>query len=122
MNPIPDIPGAPARVLIVDDERCNRQILEAMLAPEGFLLEAAASGEEALAMVAEHPPDLVLLDIMMPGMDVSGGEQDQESAARNISHHHDHGPGRSQHRMLGLNAGAEDFLIKPVDRTRRQCG
>ena len=118
MNPIPDIPAAPARVLIVDDERCNRQILEAMLAPEGFLLEAAASGEEALAMVAEHPPDLVLLDIMMPGMD---GYQvastiKNNPAARNIPIIMITALDDRHARMLGLNAGAEDVLTRPVDR------
>src|SRR4029077_16514755 len=69
MNPSPDIADHPARILIVDDERLNRQLLEVMLAPEGFLLLTAASGEEALAMVAEQPPDLILLDLLMPGMD-----------------------------------------------------
>ena len=69
MNTRPDIGSYPARVLIVDDDRHNRQVLEVMLTPEGLLLQTAASGEEALAIVAEEPPDLILLDIMMPGMD-----------------------------------------------------
>ena len=54
MNPGPDISDHPARILIVDDERQNRQLLEIMLAPEGFVLLTAASGEEALAMVAQE--------------------------------------------------------------------
>jgi CheY-like chemotaxis protein len=45
------------RILIVDDERQNRQLLEVMLQPEGFLITTAASGEEALARVAEEAPD-----------------------------------------------------------------
>ena len=69
MNPRPDVRDHPARLLIVDDDSHNRQLLEVMLAPEGFHLTTAASGEEALAMVAHHPPDLILLDVMMPGMD-----------------------------------------------------
>jgi CheY-like chemotaxis protein len=69
MNPNPDISDHPARILIVDDERHNRQLLEVMLKPEGHCLLTAASGEEALALVAQHPPDVILLDIMMPGMD-----------------------------------------------------
>jgi len=67
--PSPDIIDHPARILIVDDERLNRQLLEVMLAPEGFHFTSAASGEEALASVAQHPPDLILLDILMPGLD-----------------------------------------------------
>ena len=51
-----DIAGHDTRVLIVDDERQNRQLLEVMLAPEGYLLETAGSGEEALGIVARHPP------------------------------------------------------------------
>jgi CheY-like chemotaxis protein len=51
MSPIPDIGCHPARVLIVDDERHNRNLLEVMLTPEGLLLQTAASGEEALTMV-----------------------------------------------------------------------
>jgi len=58
-----------ASVLIVDDEARNRELLRVMLTPEGLDLTTAASGEEALAMVAQHPPDLILLDVMMPGMD-----------------------------------------------------
>ena len=69
MSRLPDIGYHPARVLIVDDERHNRQLMEVMLTPEGLLLQTAASGEEALAMVTREPPDLILLDIMMPGVD-----------------------------------------------------
>ncbi len=50
----PGIADHPARILIVDDERHNRTLLEVMLTPEGFLLQTAASGEEALALVAQQ--------------------------------------------------------------------
>jgi two-component system cell cycle sensor histidine kinase/response regulator CckA len=118
MNPSPDITDHPARILIVDDERHNRQLLEVMLEPEGFLLLTAASGEEALAMVAEQPPDLILLDIMMSGMDgyqVTGRIKDN-LATKNIPIIMVSALDDRHARMLGLNAGAEDFLIKPVDR------
>ena len=69
MNLSLDLTGHAARVLIVDDELRNRQLLEVMLTPEGVTLQTASSGEEALAIVAEQPPDLILLDIMMPGID-----------------------------------------------------
>lgn len=108
----------PACVLIVDDERHNRELLEVMLKPEGFLFTSAASGEEALAMVARQPPDLILLDVMLPGTD--GYEVARRIKADPVS--------KSipvimltalddrNARMHGLNAGAEDFLTKPVDR------
>jgi len=108
----------PARVLIVDDERANRQLLEVMLGPEGFTLLSAASGEEALAMVASQPPDLILLDIMMPGMDgyevVSRLKADP--GTRNVPVIMVSALDDRPARMIGLQAGAEDFLTKPVDR------
>jgi CheY-like chemotaxis protein len=58
-----------ATILIVDDEIQNRKLLVALLWPEGYLTLTAASGEEALVSIAQRAPDLILLDIMMPGMD-----------------------------------------------------
>jgi two-component system, cell cycle sensor histidine kinase and response regulator CckA len=109
---------ARARVLIVDDERHNRQLLEIMLTPEGFVLLTAASGEEALAIVAQQPPDLILLDIMMPGMD--GYEVTRRikgnAATKNIPIVMVTALNDRNARLLGLSAGAEDLLTKPVDR------
>jgi DNA-binding response OmpR family regulator len=107
-----------ARILIVDDELRNRELLEVMLQPEGYVLETAVSGEEALAMVARQPPDLVLLDVMMPGMD---GYQVATKIKSNVATNGvfiilltalDDRNSRSH----GLRAGAEDFLTKPVNR------
>ena len=108
----------PACVLIVDDERHNRELLEIMLKPEGFLLLSAANGEEALALIARHPPDLILLDVMMPGMsgfDVAAKIK-SDPATKNIPVIMLTALDDRNARMLGLNAGAEDFLTKPVDR------
>ncbi len=91
MSPEPDIGDHPARVLIVDDERHNRQVLEVMLAPEGWLLQTAASGEETLAMVAQQPPDLILLDIMMPGMDGYQVAASIKGKHRHQEHSYHHG-------------------------------
>ena len=106
------------RVLLVDDERANRQVLEAMLLPERVAISTAASGEEALALVALEPPDLILLDVMMPGMD--GYEVARllkgNSETRNIPVIMITALGDRDARMRGLSAGAEDFLSKPVDR------
>jgi len=108
----------PARVLIVDDELHNRQLLEVMLTPEGFFLQTATSGEEALEMVAQQPPDLILLDIMMPGMDgyQVAGKIKSNRATANIPVIMVTALDDRQSRMFGLSAGAEDFLTKPVDR------
>src|SRR5437879_5300066 len=57
------------RVLIVDDDPLIRRVVRAVLEDESYDLEEAASGEAALALAAKHPPDVVLLDVMMPGLD-----------------------------------------------------
>ena len=118
MNPTPDVTGHPARILIVDDERPNRKMLEVLLGPEGFQLSSAESGEEALAMVARQPPDLILLDIMMAGMDgyEVAARVKGDSATRNIPIIMVTSLDDRDARVLGLTAGAEDFLTKPVDR------
>jgi diguanylate cyclase (GGDEF)-like protein len=107
-----------ARILIVDDELSNRKLLEALLRPEGYITLSACNGEEALAMVAQDPPDLILLDVMMPVLD---GYQvasllKADHATANIpiimvTAQIDRGA-----RLAGLHSGAEEFLTKPVDR------
>jgi signal transduction histidine kinase/DNA-binding response OmpR family regulator len=124
MNQNPDVATAPdtnrttARILIVDDEPRNRELLKVMLSPEGFDVTTATSGEEALAMVAAQPPDLILLDVMMAGMDgyeVTHGIKSEAStksiAVILVTALDDH-----KARVLGLSAGADDFLTKPLDR------
>lgn len=106
-----------ATLLIVDDVIQNRDLLEVLLRSEGYLTQSAASGEEALALIAQQAPDLILLDVMMPGMD---GYQVAKILKANpvtsnipiimVTAQID----RSA-RLAGLNAGAEDFLTKPVD-------
>jgi CheY-like chemotaxis protein len=60
---------SPGRVLIVDDEPVNREVLRRMVAKAGWSVAEAANGRSALTLVAEAPPDLILLDLMMPEMD-----------------------------------------------------
>jgi PAS domain S-box-containing protein len=118
MKPRSEIADHTPRVLIVDDERQNRDLLTVMLGTEGVLVLTAESGEEALAIVAQQPPDLILLDVMMPGMDgyrvtetIKGNPVTQNIPIIMITALDDRNA-----RMLGLRAGAEDFLAKPVDR------
>jgi PAS domain S-box-containing protein len=110
--------GTAAMILIVDDELSNRRLLEALLQAEDYSTISATNGEEALALVARHAPDLILLDIMMPGMDGYQVAKILKSnpASTNIpiimvTAQVDRGA-----RLAGLNAGAEEFLTKPVDR------
>ncbi|MEO8200626.1 MAG: response regulator [Gemmatimonadota bacterium] len=120
MNRNPDFAAGarPARILIVDDGQSNRDLLYVMLQPDGFEVEMAETGEDALRQIAVHAPDLILLDIMMPGMD--GNEVARILKANPDTRHIpiimvaslDNREGR----ILGLRAGADDFLTKPVDR------
>jgi diguanylate cyclase (GGDEF)-like protein/PAS domain S-box-containing protein len=106
-------------ILIVDDEIRDRKLLEILLKPEGYVTLCAATGEEALALVAQSPPDLILLDIMMPGMD---GYQvasilKTNPAASNIPIIMVTALIDRSSRLAALNSGAEEFLTKPVDRS-----
>src|SRR3984893_13766161 len=62
-------PTGPGRILVVDDNEVNVKLLVAMLASEHYVVSAAYDGSEALAKIAAEKPDIVLLDVMMPGLD-----------------------------------------------------
>ena len=118
MTAQPAASAPPARILIVDDDRHNRLLLEVMLAPDGYSIVSAPTGEEALAMVAQQPPDLILLDVMMPGMDgyqvvarIKSNPATKHIPVIMLSALDDRNS-----RTHGLSAGAEDFLTKPVNR------
>jgi diguanylate cyclase len=118
MNLRTDITGRPACILIVDDDRENRELLEIVLARDGFVTQSAASGEEALDAVGLRPPDLILLDVMMPGMDGYEVAQELKSklATCNIPIILLSALDGREARMRGLRAGANDVLGKPVNR------
>jgi DNA-binding response OmpR family regulator len=105
------------RVLIVDDERKNRDLLEVLLSQEGYELATATCGEDALTMIAETPPDLILLDVMMPGMDgyqvATRLKSDPKSAHIPVVMLSALTDRNSM--MHGLTAGAAAYLGKPVD-------
>ena len=118
MKPTPVVAKRQPHSLIVDDQPQNRQLLEVMLSQEGFVLQTAARGDEALALVAEQPPDLILLDVMMPGMDgyqvtakLKGNPATKHIPVMLVTSLHDRNA-----KMLGQAAGVDDFLSRPVDR------
>jgi two-component system cell cycle response regulator len=108
-----------ARVLVVDDILSNVKLLEAKLTAEYFEVLTACSGEQALTRVVAELPDIVLLDVMMPGMD--GFEVCRRIKANSKIAHIPiimvTALDQPSDRVTGLDAGADDFLTKPVDDT-----
>ena len=106
------------KILVVDDTPANVKLLVDVLTAKGYDVAAAVNGEEALASVAQNPPDLVLLDIMMPGL--SGYEvckrlrADPATALLPVVLCTSLDP--QQERIKGIEAGADDFLTKPINR------
>jgi putative two-component system response regulator len=112
------MPHAIARILIVDDEQQNLRLMQAMLKSEGYAIQTANSGEQALTLIEEAPPDLILLDVMMPGM--SGYQVARklktDSATMAIPVIMVSAIDDRRSELAGLHAGAEDYLTKPIDR------
>ncbi|MEO5660433.1 MAG: response regulator [Polaromonas sp.] len=107
-----------AKILIVDDEFHNRELLIVLLKLEGHLTMTANSGEAALEIVARNPPDLILLDVMMPVMDGYrvAAKLKSDPATRHIPIIMVTALDDRRSKLHGLDAGAEDFLTKPIDR------
>lgn len=112
----PERPPAAGRLLVVDDTPVNVKLLEDLLGFHGYDVETAANGEEALELMRLDPPDLVLLDVMLPGL--SGYEVCRAIRAdlqlamlpvimvTSLE--------SREERVKGIEAGADDFLSKPV--------
>ncbi|QDQ25848.1 PAS domain S-box protein [Chitinimonas arctica] len=109
---------SPAIILVVDDEVRNCRLVEAMLRSEGYVTSCATSGEAALAEIKQCPPDLILLDIVMPGMDgyQLAGLLKANPATASIPIIMVTAQIDRRAHMAGLDAGAEEFLTKPIDR------
>ena len=113
----------PNRVLVVDDERVNRNLLKHMLTPLGYEVVLAKDGTEALRKVGDDPPDVILLDILMPNLDgfqVTRKLKEQESTF-SIPIVMVTALEAVEDRIRALSAGANDFLSKPVDKVELQA-
>src|SRR5436190_24127186 len=108
----------PPRILVVDDNEMNRDILVTRLDTQGYELSQAADGEEALAAAKEQLPDLILLDIMMPKID--GIEVCRRLKADPTLPFMPiilvTAKASSSDVVTGLEAGADEYLTKPIDQ------
>jgi two-component system cell cycle response regulator len=106
-----------ARILVVDDVAANTRLLEAKLTAEYYEVATAQTGFAALHVAGEWQPDLILLDVMMPGLDGYETCRRLKGDARTV-----HIPvvmvtalGEPEERIRGLESGADDFMTKPVE-------
>jgi len=106
------------KILVVDDTPVNVKLLADLLTAKGYAVATAASGKEALDKIETEPPDIVLLDVMMPGM--TGYEvckklrENRATAMLPVVMVTALDPG--QERVKGIEAGADDFLTKPINQ------
>jgi DNA-binding response OmpR family regulator len=104
--------AAKPRILVVDDEPNIREVVELYLRRDGFAVDVAADGEEALAIVEKAPPHLIILDLMMPrlgGLELADILRDTlDIPIIMLTAKSD-----EDDRILGLEVGADDYVIKP---------
>lgn len=113
--------GCPSgdKILVVDDLEANAQGLAKLLTLEGYCVSTASNGADALELIAREPPDIVLTDLVMPGLTgfdvcrhVKGNPATRLIPVVLITAF-----GDSDDRVEGINAGADDFLSKPINAT-----
>jgi len=102
---------------VVDDLAENRRLLVALLAPGGYDVQTAANGADALASIRANPPDLILMDVMMPEVDGIAACRaiKLDPATRLIPLVLVTSLDSSESRLAGIDAGADDFISKPFD-------
>jgi two-component system response regulator MprA len=104
---------AAPRILVVDDDPKILSLMRRGLAFAGYTVDLAGDGEQALAIARDQPPDLVVLDVMLPGMDGIEVCRRLRLGEPNVPILMLTGRDRVPDRVAGLDAGADDYLVKP---------
>ena len=106
------------KILVIEDQEDNRRIMNDTLTAAGFEVIEAVTGEAGVALADSHRPDLILMDIQLPGLDGYEATRQLRQAGYErpiiaLTAHAMEG-----HRESCLEAGCDDFATKPIDRTR----
>ena len=115
----PDAVDPPPRVLVVDDNEVNRRLLSLVLEGAGYRFDVAADGDSGLRLAKEARPDLILLDVMMPGKDGYQvcRELKELPSLRHVPIIFLSALSETRDKVKGLAAGGVDYITKPFDRS-----
>ncbi len=104
------------KILVVDDSPTDRQYLGDLLVKSGFTVTTAESAEEALVKVKEQRPDLVLMDVVMPGLNGFQATRtlSKDASTKDIPVIIVTTKGQETDRVWGMRQGARDYIVKPV--------
>ena len=106
-----------SKILIVDDSPTDRQYLSDMLSKNGFKVSTAESAEDAMAKLRQSRPDLVLMDVVMPGQNgfQATRAMSKDESTKNIPVILCSSKGQETDKVWGLRQGARDYVVKPVN-------
>jgi twitching motility two-component system response regulator PilH len=107
------------KIMVVDDSPTERLVLTDLLIRNGYVVVAADSGEQAIVMAKQELPDLILMDVVMPGMNGYQATRtiSREEATKHIPIIMCTSKDQETDRIWGMRQGARDYLVKPLDST-----
>jgi twitching motility two-component system response regulator PilH len=107
------------KILVVDDSPTERHFLTDILLRAGYMVITAESGEQAIEMAKRDQPDLILMDVVMPGMNGYQATRTitRDQATRSIPVIMCTSKGQETDKIWGMRQGANDYLVKPVEGT-----
>ena len=105
------------KILVVDDSPTERHVLTDLLAKNGYQVLAADSGEQGIALAKQEHPDLILMDVVMPGMNGYQATRTltRDEATRDIPIIMCTSKNQETDKIWGMRQGANDYLVKPID-------